>query len=1048
MDIQFLDGIFNSIQHPNFFNGRVLTATDLQSERTANLTRSQLLGKGLGEGVVYGLDVSPVQNSLQINISDGSAINRLGEVLHLEKGIPNLALKTPQKPPEDAVFSTCEKPTEPSARPKEFYLLAITASDSQFSEKRIRMGTQSLGGQVGCTHQYEEVGVQFKLISLDEVLKDEIFKPDATELLLFRNRLAMICFGIGEWKNYVTQPALATKGMNLVSILRQWDANKPPLTDRDVPLAVLHIQKGKIAFVDVWAVRRPCMPGLGGDVSINRSEPNQKYFGDAWPNDILATFIAPRRSIESIAFLLQFQKQIEEIFEEDKGKQNNIAASTYFEYLPAAGYLPVQKLQADNLANTSSAIEKFFGVEIQPQKLLETAFIRSLFHESFYVDSIKPGKDLINVYTVKDIPADKHYIIFVRRRRVPVVIEKPPTAATVEETVQTGDLYVAVILADKKTLIPDAAIKSLTAINQKSKERFLEYHKVDPATLSGYTAVNFNAIVGQISASSDTNLKQFIYFFNNLPVGTYTINVAINVETVKPKKYYGLADQVVISANVEKAIAIPVREQSPTKPGRPFIPADKPVVVGGVRVGGGWLDPGWYERIPDWSEHLPGLNPGYVDPAPDDWTEVRDVGITLGVEEILGKSQDLDPWVVAADPKVYVSNTLDPTVPAKSVNAFVQTKDGSRLPFIVQTVDNALNRFASVARTEIRDFDQFTTERLAENSLAQLDAFVSAPVSLLAAVLERSPEYIESLMSESRTVLQEDFRNGFMGYVGICKIESDILKGVYKDVNNNADPVSFANTSEQDTIAKLKEKEITVNESFVERLLSDVRSTVSQKSYTLSGTSMSTDQQKALKDKGVATNKDFRDQAANLDSRNELKRTLKVEEATLNRYLQEAAVDFAVGQFMATPDRSIATLKNVPPDVAVKLADAGYSSVKTLAMSETESSHLANQVGVSIEELIPILTNAANYVGQSYGALVIEGVSGANLTPDDIKQLTNKLKTQYVRPAQVASARLEDIQAISVTVDNQATSLDGNTATTIKNLMTRFQNNVLRGGMR
>ena len=134
--------------------------------------------------------------------------------------------------------------------------------------------------------------------------------------------------------------------------------------------------------------------------------------------------------------------------------------------------------------------------------------------------------------------------------------------------------------------------------------------------------------------------------------------------------------------------------------------------------------------------------------------------------------------------------------------------------------------------------------------------------------------------------------------------------------------------------------------------------------------------------------------------------------------------------------------------MAVKLADAGYSSVKTLAMSETESSHLANQVGVSIEELIPILTNAENYVGQSYGALVIEGVSGANLTPDDIKQLTNKLKTQYVRPAQVASARLEDIQAISVTVDNQATSLDGNTATTIKNLMTRFQNNVLRGGMR
>jgi hypothetical protein len=133
--------------------------------------------------------------------------------------------------------------------------------------------------------------------------------------------------------------------------------------------------------------------------------------------------------------------------------------------------------------------------------------------------------------------------------------------------------------------------------------------------------------------------------------------------------------------------------------------------------------------------------------------------------------------------------------------------------------------------------------------------------------------------------------------------------------------------------------------------------------------------------------------------------------------------------------------------VAAKLAEAGYSSAKTLAMAETESSQLANQVGVSIEELAPILTNAANYVGESYGALITEGVSKANLTSQTKDALTNELKAQYVRPAQVARATTADLQAISVTVDNQATSLDANTATTINELMTRFQNNVLRGGI-
>jgi hypothetical protein len=350
MEPQILDGIFSSIQHPNFFNGRILTATDLSSERAAALTRSRYLGQGLGGGVVYGLNVTEKKDVdvPTLDISAGLAIDRRGDVLSLKDDIfIQLKPLVKQTSREEAIFGACGAQSSDSLTGA--YLLLISSA-TQFSTQRVALGNRS-GGQAQCTYQYEEVGVQFKLIPLDD-----IFKPNPDENMLFRNRLATACFGIGAWTAHLAasfkQAGKQTDADNLITLIRQIDQG--PLTDSDVPLAVLQLKTNSLAFVDIWAVRRPCMPGMNADVPVDVADSNKQRTGSTWLNNIFASLVNPQKSIEAAAFLLQFQNHLDNIANFHLLYSNKIvgnkkirALSTlvvtdYFEYIPAAGFIPIQ----------------------------------------------------------------------------------------------------------------------------------------------------------------------------------------------------------------------------------------------------------------------------------------------------------------------------------------------------------------------------------------------------------------------------------------------------------------------------------------------------------------------------------------------------------------------------------------------------------------------------------------------------------------------------------------------------------------------------------
>ncbi|PSN16055.1 hypothetical protein C7271_20435, partial [filamentous cyanobacterium CCP5] len=107
---QFLKSVFSdAIQYPNFFNGRILTATDLRDEQEAFLKLTRYLGQAAGAGVVYGLEVAIAPDSDALVISTGLALNLKGDALALpaEQPVPLTLTDRPQ-PATDSPFAPCD----------------------------------------------------------------------------------------------------------------------------------------------------------------------------------------------------------------------------------------------------------------------------------------------------------------------------------------------------------------------------------------------------------------------------------------------------------------------------------------------------------------------------------------------------------------------------------------------------------------------------------------------------------------------------------------------------------------------------------------------------------------------------------------------------------------------------------------------------------------------------------------------------------------------------------------------------------------------------
>jgi hypothetical protein len=364
----------------NFFNGRLLSGEDLTQEQAVHRARTERLGQAVGEGVAWGLQVSAprlldnTSEGLILHIHAGLAVNRRGQTLLLPAD-QDLALVVPSSNGTTGgtgLFTVCDSSAGIYTGGAGLYLLTLAPAEGSQG----RAPTSGLGNTTAtCNTRYLVEGVCFHLIPL--VLPT---LPDAAHL---RNELAYRCFGQTD-----LNPTLANPFGPSLSKYGLLDTLRPnPLTDGEVPLAILNRSANGIEFVDMWSVRRRITAPTAVEPWLARSG-GAGALPHSWH-----IFLSDRRKSEAEAVFLQFQEQIQDIIR-DETNLTAITAADRFSSLPPAGLLPITSENSPGGFNWQT----FFGnlapaqLDITDAALLRSLICESLDHEPFPIANTSSGK--------------------------------------------------------------------------------------------------------------------------------------------------------------------------------------------------------------------------------------------------------------------------------------------------------------------------------------------------------------------------------------------------------------------------------------------------------------------------------------------------------------------------------------------------------------------------------------------------------------------------------------------------------------------------------
>src|ERR1044071_8732893 len=344
--------IEGAIRSTNFFNGRLLSARDLTLEQSAYREADRRLGKAIGDGIAYGLEVTKPTNfkkeSPSVTVEAGLAINRLGQTLMLKARTDVALVRSSSTAGTSSGFSEC-LPLQTGAYVAGAGVYLLTIAPAQTSEGRAV--TSAINpATTTCNTDTVVSAVQFRLIQIDSALTP-LELQDQNHL---RNLVAYKSFGVNEQAAFVKDVFGGQwKKYGLVDGLRP-----NQLTDCEVPLAILSwTDQDGVKFVDNWSVRRRLVRYLFSGHDPAASDESFPTSNDAM---VFASRTAPyvdeRRVAEGLASLLQFQEQLFAIVNSVPQPQN-FAATEAFRWLPPAGLLPLSSVGQPS----GFSYEKFFA---------------------------------------------------------------------------------------------------------------------------------------------------------------------------------------------------------------------------------------------------------------------------------------------------------------------------------------------------------------------------------------------------------------------------------------------------------------------------------------------------------------------------------------------------------------------------------------------------------------------------------------------------------------------------------------------------------------
>ncbi len=314
----------DSVRAVHFFNGRLLTASDLSRDQAARRQADAQVGAATGSGIAWGLEVNAAGPATDadslgvVTVEAGLAVALSGQALKLNQRI-SLSLIQPPADTSDTgglsgTFGPCAGATA-STYVAGDGLLLLTLSPIDVPEGFAPvLALESVNTR--CARDVVAEGVQLKLLP---VPGGTVTGTTAAALAQLRNRIAHECLGSSVLRQAHRLPASTTP--RAASI----EAHGHGLLDRmlaegslgrcDVPLALVCLVGRELKFVDGASVRRRI---AAQTASVQ---------GAAWLGERLQGTAESR--------FLQFQEQLA-----DTPAIASAAATAHLSWLPPAGLLP------------------------------------------------------------------------------------------------------------------------------------------------------------------------------------------------------------------------------------------------------------------------------------------------------------------------------------------------------------------------------------------------------------------------------------------------------------------------------------------------------------------------------------------------------------------------------------------------------------------------------------------------------------------------------------------------------------------------------------
>lgn len=994
--VELLEPILDGgLERNNFFNGRLLSAEDLRAEQDAERLRQSLIARSVGDGVGWGLAVTVVSTSpARVGVGAGFAMNRMGDLLRLATDADVALVRAIPSAAADATrfFAECEDlPSSTSSSGLGAYILTISPTSGFRETAPVSDPNTTAVGRGSCGARFSVEGVRFRLapvvlnslqgIGTDLRSRIAALLPPANNAAAqrLRNLLAHACFGSPALGSEVTdaleldlgQPGESGWGL-LDSMRRRGD-----LTDCDVPLAVVVLTSSGLGFVDMWPARRRLLDA--GAIS--------RWQGVA----------SPRRIAEGEAAFLQFQSQLDAV--KALGSAATVAANSYFDVLPAGGWLPTGTAGFD--------WPVFLGSHAPPEvthvdaALLRGILERSWYDEAFALATTPPVP--IRVFEVPGTSATP-FVVFARSSNGAIrVILTPPPADAKQVDVTATALTGSVGKSTKRSgdivqipeLVPGRHLVSITAP---------EFAAVSPRTadvVGGRTVdltvtlapiPNGSVVVRPVDASgaSIATAVQTIratgggtvhtavrsgstWILANLPPATiYVLTGSASGFKVASTSAgpVALDQQVDVTLMFEKetpVVDMPRKCIDLRKDMKPLPARVRLCLVlqaaefsqqwfYGAREKGGFGDPDpvgpFTVRKRPGGERAAGrqaIHGGVILYRDQPWEDMTQVEID--VPEVQHWLREWRSWLA----RTVRDTTIDQINPAiylvrsfRPATAFSQIPNLPRayavfgsigVPISIEPPDRRTRSSIRIAEVEAFPARRYL-EDLAEANILSIDDLVGSWTEFLADATGESEEVLALLIEEAANDVDNINRTfGYYEGIGAAKHKAMVDAGY-------GDDVAIAN-AELDELAKV------VGSKFLAaRTREKARKIVAEESWSLDHLGLPEGKVSGLRAIGVDSMGAFMASTTTASGKAALAQVLGLggqaaaaRDKALGVVANAAATAIATGSIAIAPAISLATWEGVDAATADKLVDAGFGSVEDVAAADPAA--LATTIGVA-----------------------------------------------------------------------------------------------------